>query len=275
MNPSADRGKETSREWLARLRALEARLFLELLPPGFRPRRTLEVGCGAGLTTSVLAERCGTVVAVDKGTTPGAAGESRGANSTDAPPIHFLSSDAAALPFPGGSFDLLVTSNVLEHLEDLPGAFREMKRVLAPGGFMIHSVPTPAWKFWQFVLVTPGFLKTRWPRRRELARRLLDRLAPQSPGPLSPDDEAPPLLFSAPFYAPAHGRFSGSLAEFAGLSDRSWRRRFKRAGLAVLAKKELLAYTPYSFLPHRLVAPRRLLGRTALASCRAYLVAAG
>src|SRR5579859_4531285 len=42
--------------------------------------------------------------------------------------------DAEALPFPDGSFDLVLGHAVLHHLPDLERAFAEFHRVLAPGG---------------------------------------------------------------------------------------------------------------------------------------------
>ena len=59
--------------------------------------------------------------------------------------------DAADLPFEDDSFDLIFSSNVLEHVRQLNDAFDEMKRVLAPGGIMIHSMPTGTWKIVQLV----------------------------------------------------------------------------------------------------------------------------
>jgi len=42
--------------------------------------------------------------------------------------------EAAELPFPDDSFDLVFGHAVLHHLPDLPGAFAEFRRVLRPGG---------------------------------------------------------------------------------------------------------------------------------------------
>ena len=45
------------------------------------------------------------------------------------------------LTFPDGSFDLFVTQDVLEHIFDVDATFREIARVLRPGGAHIFSVP--------------------------------------------------------------------------------------------------------------------------------------
>jgi SAM-dependent methyltransferase len=41
--------------------------------------------------------------------------------------------------FPEGKFDIVVSSSVLEHIQNLPAAFDEMYRILRTGGLMIHQ----------------------------------------------------------------------------------------------------------------------------------------
>jgi SAM-dependent methyltransferase len=48
---------------------------------------------------------------------------------------------AAGLPFADGEVDLLVSRVVLEHVDGVPAAVRNMHRVLKPGGRTIHFVP--------------------------------------------------------------------------------------------------------------------------------------
>jgi len=45
------------------------------------------------------------------------------------------------LPFPDGSFDAIIISEVLEHLHDDDLALRELSRILRPGGVLAVSVP--------------------------------------------------------------------------------------------------------------------------------------
>jgi SAM-dependent methyltransferase len=51
------------------------------------------------------------------------------------------SEDLTALTYPDASFDLILTSETLEHVPDLGAALREIHRVLAPGGRHVFTVP--------------------------------------------------------------------------------------------------------------------------------------
>jgi SAM-dependent methyltransferase len=49
--------------------------------------------------------------------------------------------DAAALPYSDATFDVVFSDNVLEHLEDPETVFREIARVLRPGGVFLFKTP--------------------------------------------------------------------------------------------------------------------------------------
>ena len=53
-----------------------------------------------------------------------------------------LQGDATRLPFDDGSFDRVITSEVLEHIQDDVAAISELVRVLRPGGTFSCTVPT-------------------------------------------------------------------------------------------------------------------------------------
>ena len=53
-----------------------------------------------------------------------------------------VNGDALRLPFPDASFDVIIASEVLEHLWDDERAISELVRVLKPGGRMAVTVPT-------------------------------------------------------------------------------------------------------------------------------------
>jgi SAM-dependent methyltransferase len=60
-----------------------------------------------------------------------------------------------ALPFPDGSFDAVVSADVLYHLDDDGAAAAEAFRVLRPGGVFIVNAPAYAW-LWSYHDVAVG-----------------------------------------------------------------------------------------------------------------------
>ena len=56
--------------------------------------------------------------------------------------VGVLRGDATRLPFDDGAFDRVITSEVLEHIQDDVSAIGELVRVLRPGGTFACTVPT-------------------------------------------------------------------------------------------------------------------------------------
>jgi SAM-dependent methyltransferase len=110
-------------------------LFFELLPPP--GRRTLDLGCGEGRVARDLTALGHTVAGVDAAPDMVAA-----AREVD-PAFDVHLADAAALPFGGGEFDLVVAFMSLQDVDDLEGAVRESARVLEPGGRMCLAIVHP------------------------------------------------------------------------------------------------------------------------------------
>ncbi len=59
-------------------------------------------------------------------------------------PVHFMSGDIFKLPFADNSIDIIISSEVVEHLPDPTPAIREMARVLKPNGYAMVTTPNPA-----------------------------------------------------------------------------------------------------------------------------------
>ncbi len=61
--------------------------------------------------------------------------------SVDLQPGAEIRADITRLPFRDGSFDLIICSHVMEHIDDEAAALHNLRRVLAPGGRTIVMVP--------------------------------------------------------------------------------------------------------------------------------------
>lgn len=110
----------------------------EFALPLANEKRVLDYGCGSGYGSSLVASRALRVdgVDVDPESIAYAAGHYRGAN------LSFrLLDPAEGLPFADGSFDLVLSFQVFEHVASPDLYLKEIVRVLAPGGQLVLITP--------------------------------------------------------------------------------------------------------------------------------------
>jgi len=100
--------------------------------------RVLDAGCGGGGMPLSLAEHAESVIGIDPVNRFGDAGV-RLAKERGLPGLHFVQADGMRLPFAAGTFDLVLSHAVIEHVEDAALYLRECRRVMAPGGHCFLS----------------------------------------------------------------------------------------------------------------------------------------
>jgi 2-polyprenyl-3-methyl-5-hydroxy-6-metoxy-1,4-benzoquinol methylase len=103
-----------------------------------RPRRALEVGFGAGAYLPALCESFREVVASDLDQ---AHLDHARAISAKYPNLRLATDDITASELPEHSFDLVLCSEVIEHINDTTRVLSGVRRLLAPGGILILSTP--------------------------------------------------------------------------------------------------------------------------------------
>lgn len=105
-----------------------------------RGRRVLELGCGPGDYTIMLARRGAHVTAIDIAPASAQLTRRRAAAHQLEASVTVRLSAAESLPFVAGSFDLVVGFGLLHHA-DAGALAPEIRRVLAPGGRAIFREP--------------------------------------------------------------------------------------------------------------------------------------
>jgi SAM-dependent methyltransferase len=128
-------------------------------------------GCGVGMYAEHLAPYGGQVVGLDIEYDRVRVGHQRG--------MVGLTAAGEKLPFPGESFDLILSHEVLEHVQDDRLAIREMVRTLRPAGRIVLFVPNRGYPFETHGVYWQGeYHFGNIPLVNYLPRTLRDRLAP-------------------------------------------------------------------------------------------------
>jgi 2-polyprenyl-6-hydroxyphenyl methylase/3-demethylubiquinone-9 3-methyltransferase len=61
---------------------------------------------------------------------------------------YYLTGSIFKIPFPNNSADAVIVSDVLEHLDDVPAALAEVRRVLRPEGVLVFDTINKSWWSW-------------------------------------------------------------------------------------------------------------------------------
>jgi len=228
-----------------------------LLPYFPSGARILELGAGTGQQARFIAEHGFDVIAIDL----------PNSNYAAERVFEVQNYDGRNIPLPDDSVDVVFSSNVLEHVEDLPTVLAELKRVQRPGGFGLHLMPTPSWRFWTFLtgfvtaaqaagllakhLVNPPAGQARWGAVRRDARTIAGGLIPMG-----------------------HGTSPEGISELWTFSPRAWRRTFGKNGFTVLDDRPFgLFYTGAILFGDRIsIAKRERLSRTLGSAVHIYIV---
>ena len=134
----------------------------------------LDLGCGNGAQTELLASVARWVVGLDY------AAPERMEGASERPVFRRVRGDALAVPFRAESFDIVTAFEVFEHLPDDRRAVREVVRVLKPGGWFVMTVPNRWWLFETHGAVVRGLNWVPWnrvPLLSWLPTALHDRIA--------------------------------------------------------------------------------------------------
>ena len=243
-------------DYLNELRIVEMERLLHSFPPG---ARILEFGAGTGRQARFLSDRGFDVVAIDLP-------DSSYAKQLVFPVMQY---DGQHIPLDDQSIDVIFSSNVLEHVENIPTIMAEFRRILRPSGFGLHVMPTPCWRLWTFLsgaanatvaaaripkdLIHPPDKIGRWASLARNMRAIVAGVIPLG-----------------------HGIAPEGISELWTFSRHAWVRKFRRNGFDVIQNWPMgLFYTGHMLLGKRLSFTRRQkLGRLLGSATQIYLVRA-
>jgi len=214
--PEVRRNCSTPEKWQKFVRETEFSLIAKTL--NLNVKKALELGAGDGGQSVVISQHCEHLVCTELAEYGNRLGAFKARNI---PNCEYKYVDATDLSqFPDQSFDLVYSSNMLEHVPNWQRVLFEANRVLRSGGVMIHVMPSRQWKFWYWFVSV--FLK-----------------------------HEPPLI---------HGTESTHAKEFHAFGERVWEQKIESVCLNVIQKIRLPFYFGHGPSPLWLIKLGNTLG---------------
>ncbi len=222
-----------------------------------RGARILELGGGNGYQASLIASWGCEVESIDVQPPP-----------AGAPRFHPVQQyDGSNIPFADGSFDIVFSSAVLEHVPDPVPLLRETRRVMKADAIGIYVLPSTSWRFWTLLAHYPYLVKRAlgWTRPAPTAT---NAVASSAAPTRSVWERVRRLLVSS-----AHGEYPTAVSELYYYSKTRWAKVFAKSGLQIAAVAgNGVFYTGYRNFPSVSQAPRRLLARFLGSPCHVFTV---
>ena len=252
----------TFQEHLNRLRHAELDMVREWLQPC---KKVLEIGGGSGYLASVLASWGCEITCLDL---PGS-----GTGMVRRFPVQEY--DGRHLPFPDGQFDVVFSSNVLEHVEALDELLAETRRVLKPHALAVHFMPSSAWRWW--TSVAHYFYVVR------LGCWILARLHKnwhETPAGMQQGRPGKGIrlqdcwsVIRRSMWAGAHGTYPNAFVELYTFTMRRWLQVFETNGFCpVQVRPTRLFYTGCALLPKWSLDTRSRLSTILGSACNIYVL---
>lgn len=240
---------------LERLRRAEVETVREWFKPN---ARVLEIGGDNGFQASILSSWGCDVQAIDL--------VGRPQNAKVYFPVKDY--DGKHIPFADSSFDMVFSSNVLEHIQPISDFLEEIRRVLTPDGMAVHILPSPLWRLW-----------TSLTHYLFLAKHLLSRMKADPTNEVKLGVQramrqrgmgfvVKRVLSSGP-----HGEHASALSELYFFNRNRWLRLFRKNGFEpVMVKTNGLFYTGYAILPALTLPTRRSLAGVLGSACNIFVL---
>jgi len=245
---------------LEKIREYEVKLIAPLMPLG---SKILEIGAGAGWQSKILSEYGFAVEAID-------VEGSRYEGQRIWPVVNY---DGTNIPFPDAYFDVVFTSNVLEHVKHVEQFLCEIKRVLKPRGIAVHAVPSGSWRLWSILVTFVNAWKqlliallSEFRHRYILSDITQERATAYKQNRIR-------FLRQTIYPPPAHGEVGNCLSEIYLFSRHRWTSLFRKKGWSIRSYyPNRLFYSGGTCLTFMGIKVRHIMSYILGSSCHIYLL---
>jgi SAM-dependent methyltransferase len=255
-------------EFLETIRVLELEKALDFIKKEKPDSSTLlEIGAGSGWQSKKLSENGFSVEAIDL----------ESSEYADHRVWQVKDYDGRHIPYPDEYFDVVFSSNVLEHIPRITDFQKEIQRVLKPDGIALHILPSGSWRFWS------NF--TYYPFGVGLAFKIIfSKIFPEKRAEDLPvaaktveSSAKPPVGLKRMLRGlipQRHGEAGNTLSEIYYFSKSRWVKLFRNTGWKIKKySTNNLFYTGYSMFGSAIsTKARESLSRLAGSSCHIFLL---
>lgn len=223
----------------------------------FRPGvRVLEIGGGNGFQARLINSMGADVMSIDV------------AQPAGQQPMFLVDIyDGHTIPSSDSAYDVVFSSNVLEHIKNIDVMMAEIRRVLKADGLAIHILPTPAWRFWTSVAHYAYLAIRIVGLRRSVGGGHVPSLREklQRSGLWATVKR---ILFAGP-----HGEYSSAISELWYFSEARWLGVFRKSGFQIIySDPTYIFYTGYSVIPALSIVVRQRLAKILGSSTYVYVM---
>ncbi|MDB3990755.1 class I SAM-dependent methyltransferase [Gammaproteobacteria bacterium] len=195
-------------EWLHTVRRFELDQGFRYFPED-KNKSILEIGSGTGFQLNIIEKDFKNCTGIE---VKGSSYEVQNSKITEY--------DGKSIPFDDKSFDVVFSSNVLEHIRDIDDYNKEIHRVLKDNGICVHILPSSSWRFWTSLMHYPLLIIT-------LTKILIGLFGVKNNSieELSKHDKN--KIKSNLLFSEKHGERGNVLTEHYYFSEKFWRKSFE------------------------------------------------
>lgn len=227
--------------WLHFIRNAELKTTLDFFPVE-KNLKILEIGGGDGFIAKKIHEQGHKIISIDQ---------------IPKYPQYFpvTVGNATKLDYESEEFDMIFSSHVLAHIDEIELFFIECKRVLKKNGLLIHIVPSTQWSigtnFWHYILLPKFFIE--WRRSNTLIENTDNYNKNIKKNNIT--NRIINILFLHPL-----GENPSFIHEFYYFSKYRWKKIFQNHEFKIMnVKNGPYFYTGHNILKNKLLGLRRML----------------